>query len=58
MAAAVAGYGMMLRDSPQRGALTWSDVRALAVGAVGSDAEGYRAEFLKLVDKASTLRRK
>ncbi len=57
-AAAVAGYGMMLRESPQRGTLTWQQVRALAAGAVGKDAEGYRAEFLKLVDKASSLPRK
>ena len=57
-AAAVAGYGMMLRDSSKRGALTWPDVRALAAGAVGKDAEGYRAEFLRLVDKASKLPRK
>jgi Ca-activated chloride channel family protein len=54
-AVAVAGYGMMLRDSNKRGALTWPDVRGLAAGAVGKDAEGYRAEFLKLVDKASRL---
>ncbi len=57
-AAAVAGYGMMLRDTPHRGALNWSQVRELAAGAVGKDAEGYRAEFLKLVDEASRLRRK
>ncbi len=57
-AAAVAGYGMMLRETPQRGALQWPQVRALAASAVGKDAEGYRAEFLKLVDKASSLPRK
>jgi Ca-activated chloride channel family protein len=57
-AAAVADYGMMLRESPQRGQLQWPDVRALAAGAVGKDAEGYRAEFIKLVDKASKLVRK
>ncbi len=57
-AAAVAGYGMMLRETPQRGSLEWHQVRALAAGAVGKDAEGYRAEFLKLVDNASKLRRK
>jgi Ca-activated chloride channel family protein len=56
-AVAVAEYGMMLRESSHRGALQWSQVRALAAAAVGRDAEGYRAEFLKLVDKASSLRR-
>jgi Ca-activated chloride channel family protein len=56
-AAAIAGYGMMLRDSTQRGQLQWPMVRALAAGAVGKDVEGYRAEFLKLADKASGLKR-
>ena len=56
-AAAVAGYGMMLRESAERGALQWPLVRALAAGAVGKDAEGYRAELLRLVDKASKLPR-
>ena len=54
-AVAVASYGMMLRESPHRGQLQWPQVRALAAGAVGKDAEGYRAEFLKLVDTASRL---
>ena len=56
-AAAVAGYGMMLRESPHRGALTWAKVRALAAGAIGRDPGGYRAELLRLVDRASGLKR-
>jgi Ca-activated chloride channel homolog len=54
-AAAIAGFGMMLRESPQRGQLTWQQVQDLAKGAVGTDAEGYRAEALKLIARASTL---
>jgi len=56
-AAAVAGYAMMLRESPQRGSLSWTDVRALATGALGADREGYRRAFVKLVDQASKLKR-
>ena len=56
-AAAVAGYGMMLRDAPDRGALQWPLVKALAAGAVGKDAEGYRAELVWLVATASSLKR-
>ncbi len=56
-AAAVAGFGMMLRESPERGRLSWQQVRTLAAGAVGGDAEGYRKEFVKLVDVASAMKR-
>ena len=52
-AAAISAFGMMLRDSPNRGNLTWAQVRALAEGAVGPDAEGYRKEALKMIDAAS-----
>ena len=54
-AVAVASYGMLLRDSPLHGSIAWRDVRALASGAIGADREGYRGEFLKLVDAASAL---
>jgi Ca-activated chloride channel family protein len=50
-AVAVAGYGMMLRESKHRGNLNWRQGRqvlALAEGAVGSDAEGYRKELVKI----------
>jgi Ca-activated chloride channel family protein len=52
-AAAISAFGMMLRESPNRGNLTWAQVKALAEGAVGSDAEGYRKEALKMIDAAS-----
>ncbi len=47
--AAVAAFGMILRDSKYRGAATLSDVITLASGARGSDPDGYRAEFIRLV---------
>ncbi len=54
-AAAVAAYGMILRDSPERGRFTLADVRELAAGARGLDGRGYRAEFLSLVERADQL---
>lgn len=50
-AAAVAGFGMLLRESEHRGAATTEDVLALARGAVGDDPGGHRAEFLGLVER-------
>lgn len=56
-AAAVAGYGMLLHESPERGSLSWMQVKALAKGALGADPDGYRKELLELVDIASKLKR-
>ena len=54
-AAAVAGYGMLLRNSPERGTLTWDAVLRLAEQGLGPDQEGYRAEFVDLARKAQQL---
>jgi Ca-activated chloride channel homolog len=54
-AAAIAGFGMMLRESPYRGNLSWQQVRSLAEGAVGRDVEGYRAQALVMIAEASKL---
>lgn len=54
-AAAVVGYGLMLRDSPFKGDLTWEKVQILAEEGQGPDREGYRAEFLQLVRQARAL---
>ncbi len=56
-AAAVAGYGMLLRDSPHKGQATWSGVAEWAQEGLGTDASGYRAEFLTLLEKAKALTR-
>ena len=56
-AAAVASYGMLLRESPHKGNATWDSVHELAVEGKGGDANGYRAEFLSLLEKARSLRR-
>ena len=54
-AAAVAGFGMMLRNSPHKGDLTYDAVLSTATRSMGKDASGYRAEFIDLVRKAKTL---
>lgn len=51
-AAVVAGFGMMLRDSPNKGTVTWAWVRDNAREALGPDASGYRAGFLKMIEDA------
>ncbi len=47
--AAVAGFGMLLRDSEFKGDLTYANVLVMAKAAQGKDEEGYRAEFLNMV---------
>ncbi|MFH1488098.1 MAG: von Willebrand factor type A domain-containing protein [Pseudomonadota bacterium] len=54
-AAAVAGFGMLLRDSEFKGNLTYGDVIALARGSRGRDEHGYRAEFITLVKTCALL---
>ncbi|MFO0824707.1 MAG: VWA domain-containing protein [Gemmataceae bacterium] len=57
-AAAVASFGMILRDSQFRGAMTYAGVLEEAQGCIGADPNGYRKEFLKLVQKAKDLSQK
>lgn len=54
-ASAVAAFGMLLRDSKFSGNYTYDKVRELAISAKGTDTEGYRAEFIKLVAAAKKL---
>ncbi len=55
-AAAVAAWGMLLRESPHAGAATWADVLEWAEAGLGNDPEGHRAEFVELARKARGLR--
>ncbi len=57
-AAAVAGFGMLLRNSKYKGNATWSSVRTQASGALGDDNGGYRKAFLQLVDRGTRLSRR
>jgi Ca-activated chloride channel family protein len=50
---AVAGYGMLLRDSEFKGKLTYDDVLALARGAAGEDR--YRRDFVSLVESSRRI---
>ncbi|MFI5336593.1 MAG: von Willebrand factor type A domain-containing protein [Opitutales bacterium] len=51
-AAAVASFGMILRDSPHKGAATLTEVAAWAQDGTGRDPGGYRSEFIGLVKQA------
>ena len=53
-AAAVAAFGQLLRGGQYTKSYSYDDVIALAQGAKGSDAFGYRAEFINLVRFAKT----
>jgi Ca-activated chloride channel family protein len=54
-AAAVAGYGQLLRGDPYlRQGYGWDDVIALAQTARGRDEFGWRAEFVQLARSAQT----
>ena len=53
--ASVAAYGMLLRRSEHAGNATAAMVEDIAAGSMGTDAQGYRAEFIDLVRKAKTL---
>lgn len=54
-AAAVAAFGQKLRGSDHLAAMSWEEIRALALAGRGDDPTGRRAEFLKLVDIASDI---
>ena len=54
-AAAVAGFGMLLRDSEHAGDLTLGDVVRMAEGGKGDDPRGYRGEFIRLVETTRDL---
>lgn len=53
--AAVAGFGMLLRNSEYKQNTTYPKVLALANSAIGNDPFGYRAEFVSLVKSAKLL---
>jgi Ca-activated chloride channel family protein len=56
-AAAVASFGMLLRDSEYKGQASYAGVRELAKRGLGADPGGHRAGFLELVDAAERLDR-
>ena len=56
-AAAVAGFGQILRGGNYTGRFGYADVLELARGARGDDPDGYRGEFIQIVGLASSLDR-
>jgi len=54
-AAAVAQFGMLLRNSPHKGETTWDAMIELAKGAKGADPHGYRTGFLEMANAAKRL---
>lgn len=54
-AAAVAAFGMILRDSPHKGSASLEGVIELARAASQHDPGGHRKEFVELVEKARAL---
>lgn len=54
-AAAVAGFGMVLRESPHKGTTTLAQVVDWAEAGLAEDAGGHRAEFVELARQLDTL---
>jgi len=52
---AVAGFGMLLRDSEFKGDLTYAGIVSLAKKSLGEDEFGYRRAFNALVDLAKGI---
>ncbi len=54
-AAAVAGFGMILRDSEHKGQASYEQVINWAGAGLADDAEGHRGEFVELVRLARNI---
>ncbi|MEA5574198.1 VWA domain-containing protein [Calothrix sp. UHCC 0171] len=55
-ASAIAMFGMLLRDSQYKGSTNFDTTLQLARESVGADLDGYRAEFIRLVEKSKNLK--
>ncbi|OWY25841.1 DUF3520 domain-containing protein [Sphingobacteriales bacterium UPWRP_1] len=55
-AASVASFGMLLRNSNFKGASTYAAALEMAKQGQGTDTDGYRKEFIDLVQKAISLK--
>jgi Ca-activated chloride channel family protein len=56
-ASAVAEFGMVLRGSPDIGSASFQSAATRARSFKGEDKEGYRAEFIQLVERAAVTAR-
>ncbi|HOY38325.1 MAG TPA: von Willebrand factor type A domain-containing protein [Bacteroidales bacterium] len=55
LAASLAEFGMLLRNSEFKGTATYEDAIRLAKEAMGNDPYGYRAEYVILLEKTKLL---
>ena len=55
-ASAVAGFGMILRDSNYKGDANLNNIWQIANSARGNDLKNYRTEFVELVSKAQRMK--
>ena len=53
---AVAGFGMLLRDSKYKGDMTFKTISSWAKASKGEDKLGYRQEFIDMIESADLLR--
>lgn len=56
--AAVAAFGMLLRESAYVNNFSYDNATVLAQGAKGSDVEGYRAEFINMIKSFGLISRR
>jgi Ca-activated chloride channel homolog len=56
-AAAVAQFGLLLRDSRYKGSASFNGALNLAQNSLGNDLKNYRNEFIELIGKAKRLAR-
>jgi Ca-activated chloride channel family protein len=54
-AMATLSFGMLLRESEYSGNLSYKDVYSLALESKGVDKNGYRSEFIQLIERAEIL---
>jgi Ca-activated chloride channel homolog len=57
-ASGVAGFGMLLRGSADKGSLTYPGVLEIAEETLADDKSGYRREFVAMVRQAQGLSRR
>jgi Ca-activated chloride channel family protein len=57
-AAAVAEFGMLLRDSEHKGSSSYANALKLAQQFKGDDPYGHRADFIRLVGAAEGITRR
>ena len=55
-ASAVAGFGMLLRDSNYKGDANFNKIRQIANSSRSNDLKNYRNEFIELIEKARRMK--